>query len=303
MTGNKSCLQNFKRIDGGHVAFGDNPSGGKISGKGPDWLFDIDSLTNSLGFSYKTNTRTGTESVQDKREEFVLFPIPTTDPIELCVQEKKDVAESKDTETAKNEEERGEKEDQLLTSEHLEPEMPALAENDTDDENSSVFGGSSSEKNDSNMETEINEEAFPQTRVHKDHPPQFVIGDINSPIITRNQSKLGGLKDIHSGLLSCFLSQVEPKKAHDAMKDTSWIEAMQEELLQFVLQNVWDLVELPKGHRAIGTKWIFRNKKDERGIVIKNKARLVAHGYTQEEGIDYEEVFAPVAGLRQLGCF
>ncbi|KAI3672561.1 hypothetical protein L6452_38652 [Arctium lappa] len=78
---------------------------------------------------------------------------------------------------------------------------------------------------------------------------------------------------------------------------------MQEELLQFVLQDVWDLVDLPKGHRAIGTKWIFRNKKDERGIVIKNKARLVEQGYTQEEGIDYEEVFALVARIEAIRLF
>ncbi|KAI3770547.1 hypothetical protein L6452_01683 [Arctium lappa] len=78
---------------------------------------------------------------------------------------------------------------------------------------------------------------------------------------------------------------------------------MQEELLQFKLQEVWDLVDLPKGHRAIGTKWIFRKKKDERGIVIRNKARLVAQGYTQEEGIDYEEVFAPVARVEAIRLF
>ncbi|GJR09015.1 ribonuclease H-like domain-containing protein [Tanacetum coccineum] len=77
--------------------------------------------------------------------------------------------------------------------------------------------------------------------------------------------------------------------------DPSWIEAMKEELLQFKLQEVWTLVDLPNGKRAIGSKWVFRNKKDERGIVIRNKARQVAQGYTQEEGIDYDEVFAPVA--------
>ncbi|KAI3692517.1 hypothetical protein L6452_32334 [Arctium lappa] len=71
----------------------------------------------------------------------------------------------------------------------------------------------------------------------------------------------------------------------------------------FKLQDVWDLVDLPKGHRAIGTKWIFRNKRDERGIVIRNKARLVAQGYTQEEGIDYEEVFAPVARIEAIRLF
>ncbi|GJY89622.1 ribonuclease H-like domain-containing protein [Tanacetum coccineum] len=64
------------------------------------------------------------------------------------------------------------------------------------------------------------------------------------------------------------------------------VEAMQEELLQFKLQNVWVLVDLPKGHRAIGTKWVYRNKKDERGIVVRNKARLVAQGHTKKEGIE-----------------
>ncbi|GJT91964.1 putative ribonuclease H-like domain-containing protein [Tanacetum coccineum] len=65
---------------------------------------------------------------------------------------------------------------------------------------------------------------------------------------------------------------------------------MQEELLQFKLQHVWTLMDLPHGKRAIGTKWVYRNKKDERGIVIRNKAKFVAQGYTQEEGIDYDEM-------------
>nr|GEZ62450.1 uncharacterized mitochondrial protein AtMg00810-like [Tanacetum cinerariifolium] len=73
-----------------------------------------------------------------------------------------------------------------------------------------------------------------------------------------------------------------------------WLEAMQEELLQFKIQNVWILIDCPKGVRPIGTKWVLKNKKDERGIMNRNKARLVAQGYTQEEGIGYEEVFAPV---------
>ncbi|GJY12744.1 putative ribonuclease H-like domain-containing protein [Tanacetum coccineum] len=80
-------------------------------------------------------------------------------------------------------------------------------------------------------------------------------------------------------------------------------EAMQEKLLQFKLQEVWTLVELPNGKRAIGTKWVFINKKDERGVMIKNKARLVAQGYTQEEGIDYDEVFAPVARIEAIRLF
>ncbi|GJR91942.1 putative ribonuclease H-like domain-containing protein [Tanacetum coccineum] len=77
----------------------------------------------------------------------------------------------------------------------------------------------------------------------------------------------------------------------------------QDELLQFKLLKVWTLVDLPRDKWAIGTKWVFRNKKDERGIVVKNKARLVAQGYTQEEGIDYDEVFAPVARIEAIRLF
>ncbi|GKA74339.1 putative ribonuclease H-like domain-containing protein, partial [Tanacetum coccineum] len=68
-------------------------------------------------------------------------------------------------------------------------------------------------------------------------------------------------------------------------------------------EDVWTLVDLPKGNRAIGTKWIYRNKKDERGIIVRNKARLVTQGYTQEEGIDYDEVFAPVASIEAIRLF
>ncbi|GJS01872.1 putative ribonuclease H-like domain-containing protein [Tanacetum coccineum] len=110
-------------------------------------------------------------------------------------------------------------------------------------------------------------------------------------------------KDFQNCLFACFLSQVEPKKVIQALTDPSWIEAMQDELLQFKLQKVWTLVDLPYGKRAIGTKWVYRNKKDERGIVVRNKARLVAQGYTQEEGIDYDEVFAPVARIEAIRLF
>nr|GEW62938.1 putative ribonuclease H-like domain-containing protein [Tanacetum cinerariifolium] len=72
---------------------------------------------------------------------------------------------------------------------------------------------------------------------------------------------------------------------------------MQEELLQFKLQKVWTLVDLPYGKKAIGTKWVFQNKKDESGIVIRNKARLVAQGHTQEE---YDKVFALVARIEAI---
>ncbi|GJU77299.1 putative ribonuclease H-like domain-containing protein [Tanacetum coccineum] len=86
-----------------------------------------------------------------------------------------------------------------------------------------------------------------------------------------------------------------------ASEDESWVDAMQEELLQFEIQKVWVLVDLPYGKKAIGTKWVYRNKKDERGVVVRNKARLVAQGHRQEEGIDYDEkVYKVVKALYGL---
>nr|GEX25164.1 putative ribonuclease H-like domain-containing protein [Tanacetum cinerariifolium] len=104
----------------------------------------------------------------------------------------------------------------------------------------------------------------------------------------------------HGGRIS---GKIEPTSIAKALSDSFWVEAMQEELLQFKLQQVWILLDLPYGKKAIGTKWVFRNKKDERGIVIRNKARLVAQGHRQEEGIDYEEVFAPVARIEAIRLF
>ncbi|GKA97364.1 putative ribonuclease H-like domain-containing protein, partial [Tanacetum coccineum] len=104
-------------------------------------------------------------------------------------------------------------------------------------------------------------------------------------------------------LFACFLSQNEPKNISEALEDKSWVDAMQEELLQFKIQKVWILVDLPYGKKAIGTKWVYRNKKDERGVVVRNKARLVAQGHRQEEGIDYDEVFAPVARIEAIRIF
>ncbi|GJW81429.1 putative ribonuclease H-like domain-containing protein, partial [Tanacetum coccineum] len=109
----------------------------------------------------------------------------------------------------------------------------------------------------------------PNIRIHKDHP----------------------------------ITNIEPTSIAKALSDSSWVEAMLEELLQFKLQQVWILVDLSIGKRAIRTKWVFRNKKDERGIVIRNKARLVAQGHKQEEGIDYKEVFAPVARIKAIRLF
>nr|GEX95355.1 putative ribonuclease H-like domain-containing protein [Tanacetum cinerariifolium] len=195
------------------------------------------------------------------------------------------------------------------------PNMPAL-------EDVSIFNFSNDDENDdivanmNNMDTTIQVSLILTTRIHKDHPFDQVIEDLHSVTQTRQVSKnleehgfvstiqqRTNHKDHQNCLFACFLSQEEPKKVIHALKDPSWIEAMQEELLQFKLQKVWTSVDLPNRKRPIGTKWDFRNKKDQRGIVIRNKARLVAQGHTQEEGIDYDKVFSPVARIKAIRLF
>ncbi|GJW34721.1 putative ribonuclease H-like domain-containing protein, partial [Tanacetum coccineum] len=170
-----------------------------------------------------------------------------------------------------------------------------------------------------NLESTVNVSPIPTSRIHTIHPSTQILGDPSSAVQTRSKvSKNTGShafvsyiqkqrrtnhKDFQHCLFACFLSQVKPKKISDALEDESWVDAMQEELLQFKIQKVWILVDLPKGKNTIGLKWVYRNKKDERGVVVRNKARLVTQGHRQEEGIDYDEVFAPVERIEAIRIF
>ncbi|PWA84621.1 ribonuclease H-like domain, Reverse transcriptase, RNA-dependent DNA polymerase [Artemisia annua] len=170
------------------------------------------------------------------------------------------------------------------------------------------------------MDTDLEVPSTPTSRIHKNHPVDQIIGPSTSGVLTRTKAK--GFSQQHNALLSfvykqnrmnhkdqqtclfaCFISQEEPKNIAQALTQESWVEAMQEELLQFKLQEVWVLCDLPDGKKVIGTRWVFRVKRDERGNVIKKKARLVAQGYRQEEGVDYDEVFAPVARIEAIRLF
>ncbi|KAJ9548783.1 hypothetical protein OSB04_021326 [Centaurea solstitialis] len=222
-----------------------------IPGSGPNWLFDIDSLTNSLNMSYTVNIGSGTEQAQETSPTFVMFPMPLVDSNDASTTDESHVVDQTESETAEKNDDQPIEESS--PSQNLEG-IPALEEGPQWDQEPEV--------NDSNLGVDLTEEPLHLTRTQKNHPPTLVIGDIQSPMLTRKQSK--SLPNPHLSMISVFLSQTEPKKAYDAMKDPSWIEAMQEELLQ--------------------------NKTDERGIVIKNKARLVAQGYTQEEEIDYDDM-------------
>jgi hypothetical protein len=131
--------------------------------------------------------------------------------------------------------------------------------------------------------------------LHKgSHTLDSVIGSVRKGVSTRR--KLANLS-IHHAFVSC----VEPQKVFEALEDPDWVEAMHKELNNFKRNKVWTLVEKPKDCRnVIGTKWVFKNKQDANGIVVSNKARLVAQGYSQVEGIDYGETYAHVARLESI---
>lgn len=98
----------------------------------------------------------------------------------------------------------------------------------------------------------------------------------------------------------CFLYHKEPKNISKALLDEFWVLAMHDELDMFVRNDVWELVPRPHSVNVVGTKWIFKNKTDTQGLVVRNKACLMAQGYTQIEGVDFDETFAPVARVESI---
>nr|GEV07777.1 hypothetical protein [Tanacetum cinerariifolium] len=136
-----------------------------------------------------------------------------------------------------------------------------------------------------NFESIMNVSPIPQSRIHSIHPTTQILGDPNLAVQTRSKVNK------------------KPKKISQALKDESWVDAMQEELLQFKTRQVWILVDFPFGRKVIKTKWVYMNKKDKRGVVRRNKERLVAQGHRQEEGIDYDVVFSHVARIEAIRIF
>nr|GEZ32793.1 retrovirus-related Pol polyprotein from transposon TNT 1-94 [Tanacetum cinerariifolium] len=119
------------------------------------------------------------------------------------------------------------------------------------------------------------------------------------PVLTRNQLRSDG----DMCMYALTISTTEPKNVKETMTDLAWIESMQEELLQFKRLNVWVLVPAPDNISPLTLKWLFKNKHDEEQTVIRNKSRLVVRGYRQEEGIDFEESFVPVARMEAMRIF
>jgi hypothetical protein len=137
---------------------------------------------------------------------------------------------------------------------------------------------------------------LPHPRVHqaiqRDHPVNSILDDIHKGVTTR--SRVAHFCEHYS-----FVSSIEPYRVEDALRDSYWVLAMQEELNNFTRNEVWHLVPRPN-QNVVGTKWVFRNKQDEHGVVTRNKARLVAKGYSKVEGLDFGETYAPIARLESI---
>ncbi|GJW91990.1 putative ribonuclease H-like domain-containing protein [Tanacetum coccineum] len=313
-----------------HINFLENKP--NVAGSGPEWLFDIDLLTNSMNYEpvtagNQTNKNAGIKDNVDAvpTQQYILLPLLYDSP-----QSSKDAvaddAGKKTNEEPANEDERNgqEKEggasnkendqnvqdfraelDNLLVQQKegyanstnrdstVSPSVSTAGKffTNADDlptdplildlEDTGIFSGAyddedvGAEADLNNLETTMNVSPIPITRIHKDHPKDQIIGDINSSTQTRRMTKISeehamvsyikkqrrtNHKDYQNCLFACFLSQNEPKKVIQTLTDPSWIEAMQEELLQFKLQKVWTLVDLPKGKRAIGSNWAIDAK-------------------------------------------
>ncbi|GJY66068.1 ribonuclease H-like domain-containing protein [Tanacetum coccineum] len=317
-----------------HIRFSESTPNVVVSR--PDWLFDIDALTRTINYEpivigNQSNGNAGTKVSDNEGQarmeivlgkDYILLPLLLANP--LHTQDSKsspdaDIKPSSDGEKKvdgdpckEDERDDQEKDDNVNNTNNVntasdgnitnnvnavsstvnaagikvnvvstkisvelpdDPNMPALEDIVYSDDDEDV--GAEADMN--NLDAFMLVSPIPTARRHKDHPVEQIIGDLNSAPLTRKMTK--NLKE------------------HGSKLDKGYAG------LQFKLQKVWTLVDLPNGKRAIGTKWVYKNKKDERGIMIKNKARLVAQGYTQEKGIDYDEVFAHVVRIEVIRLF
>ncbi|GJU32573.1 retrovirus-related pol polyprotein from transposon TNT 1-94 [Tanacetum coccineum] len=267
-----------------HIRFSENTL--NVVGNGPDWLFDINSLTRTMNYEpivagTQSNSFAGTKASdnagQARKEtepvkNYILLPLwPADLPFSQDPKSSQD-----DGSKPSSDDEKKVDEDPRKDSKSIDQEKDVNV-NSTNNVNAAstnevnVVGGKTSIElsDDPNMPALEDISIFDLSRDNEDVSAEADMNNLDT-IIQVNPIPTTRIYKDHS------LNQEEPKKT---------------------------LVDLPNGKRAIGSKWVFKNKKDERGIVIRNKARLVAQGYIQEEGIDYDEVFAPVARIEAIRLF
>ncbi|GJW18238.1 putative ribonuclease H-like domain-containing protein [Tanacetum coccineum] len=273
-----------------------------VGGQGPNWLFDIDSLTNSMNYQpvtagNQTNKNAGPQEANVDTADDAAGETPIQKPA------------SENEQALKN-----------ILDKMMDQEKEASEQSDVVRKDTPVNAASASRtSNDVGPSSVPLDRSFPLNV--NDLPDDPLMSDLEDTTKVQNTSIFGSAFDDEDldTYNSLFADQVmgakadfnnikpstvqEPTKITQALDDESWVEAMQEELLQFKIHKVWTLVGQPYSKKAIGIKWVYRNKKDKRGIVVRNKVRLVAQGYKQEEGINYDEVFAHIARIEAIRLF
>ncbi|GKE49727.1 putative ribonuclease H-like domain-containing protein, partial [Tanacetum coccineum] len=304
MTRNIAYLSDFKEFDRGYVAFGGGAYGGRITGTSEEISQDCIVMPIWKDTSYFDSPTKNVENGEPKTADDAQKQVEDSPNNENAEQDKfEDDSSSKDVNAAGQHVDTASPDVNTgsLRLNAVGPSVNTASSNEQDSPKDMFTMGAShtleathieffsdedeSEVDLGNITNSYTVPTTPNIRIHKDHPVDNVIGDVKSYVQTRRMtkptSKQGFLSDVYEQkihdtlntcLYACFLSQIEPTSIDKALSDSSWVEAMQEELLQFKLQHVWILVDLLSRKKAIGTKWVFRNKKDERGIVIRNKA-------------------------------
>ncbi|GJS08640.1 putative ribonuclease H-like domain-containing protein [Tanacetum coccineum] len=238
-----------------HVQFSENTP--NIAGSGPNWLFDIDALTKSVNYKpvvagNQSNGNVGTKACDDAGDDGKKVNENPREDSKCIDQKKEDNVNSTNNVNVASINKVNVVGAKTSIELLIDPDMSKLEDIVYSDNDEDV----GTEVEMTNLDASMPVSPIPATRVHKDHPVEQIIEDLNLTPQTRRMTK-----------------------------------------------NLEERVDLPNRKRAIGTKWVFENKKDERENLIKNKARLVAQGYIQEKGIDYDEVFAPVARIEAIRLF
>ncbi|KAI3810906.1 hypothetical protein L1987_20555 [Smallanthus sonchifolius] len=232
---------------------------------GPDWLFDVDSLFKSFNLPIFTSISVSSNPLMSMNNLCTSIASSSSSSSQHVDVPPTIFAKSTSGSSVS-----------VATSETVEEQTPLIVDVapqfSTEDpiEEEAVFPNN----NITNLENHLEEDVIPQLRVHKDHPTDNIIGPLNMGVRSRSATEA-----MNDGLFTCSISQVEPKYIKATLLESSWVEAMQEELRQFT------------------------KLQDEGGIVVRNKARLVVQGFYQEEGIGFEDVFARVALLKAIGMF
>ncbi|GKD18813.1 putative ribonuclease H-like domain-containing protein [Tanacetum coccineum] len=248
-----------------------------VIGNGPDWLFDVDSLSKYMNY-VPVFAENQTNGIAGTRDNIVTVPKDSEEDVGVKPTE---VDESEASDKDGKDEQDSRSEFERLLQQEKQTEHPNST-NSINTISTPVSTAELSSTNDAssspvNATKNFEEHLFKQFSPFKN---AFTLPDV------LNVSPMDDNTGIFAG---AYDDEYVGRQANLNNFETT--------------MNVWTLVDLPNGKRAIGTKWVFRNKKDERGIVVRNKARLVAQGYTQEEGIDYDEVFAPVARIEAIRLF